>query len=220
MNQAVPAPPPRRQRPLRVALTGGPGGGKTTAADLLRRELGDAVIVVPEAATILFSGGFPRVPDPDARCATQRAIFHVQTDLEDVQIAQYADRVLLCDRGTVDSAAYWPPERGGPDGFYAQMGTTAEEQLARYDVVIFFETAAVGGASIESGNPQRIETNAEALALDQRLQACWSAHPEFHFVRHRESFLDKINSALALMQRIIAESADAPRPDGLDADAG
>ena len=201
-------------------LTGGPGGGKTTAADLLRRELGHRVVVVPEAATILFSGGFPRLPDPDARCATQRAIFHVQTDLEDVQIAQYPDRVLLCDRGTVDSAAYWPAERGGPDGFFQQMGTTAEEQLARYDVVIFFETAAVGGNSIETGNAQRIETNIEAVALDQHLQACWSSHPRFHFVRHRESFLDKINHALGLMQQIIAAHDAGPLPDGLQADAG
>src|SRR6186713_3191320 len=43
----------------RIVLTGGPGGGKTTAADLFRREIGDRVVIVPEAATILFAGGFP-----------------------------------------------------------------------------------------------------------------------------------------------------------------
>ena len=42
----------------RIVLTGGPGGGKTTAADLFRREIGDRVVLVPEAATILFQGGF------------------------------------------------------------------------------------------------------------------------------------------------------------------
>lgn len=186
-----------------MVLTGGPGGGKTTAADLLRRELGEQVVVVPEAATILFSGGFPRVAEPDARCATQRAIFQVQRDLEDVQAAQYPDRVLLCDRGTVDSAAYWPDERGGPDGFYEQMGTSAQEQLARYDVVIFFETAAVGGNSIETGNPTRIESIAEAVALDRRLRSCWSEHPQLHLVPHQTSFLAKIYESLELVQSII-----------------
>ena len=44
----------------RIAMTGGPGGGKTTAADLFRRELGEQVVIVPESATILFGGGFPR----------------------------------------------------------------------------------------------------------------------------------------------------------------
>ena len=37
----------------RIVLTGGLGSGKTTAADLLRRELVNRVVVVPEAATIL-----------------------------------------------------------------------------------------------------------------------------------------------------------------------
>ncbi len=52
-----PNPFPKR---CRIVLTGGPGGGKTTAADLFRREIGDRVVIVPEAATILFQGGFPR----------------------------------------------------------------------------------------------------------------------------------------------------------------
>src|SRR3954468_19838014 len=91
----------------RIVLTGGPGGGKTTAADLLRRELGSRVVIVPESATILFAGGFPRPAHLDANRSAQSAIFHVQRNLEDVQSALYPDRVLLCDRGTLDGAAYW-----------------------------------------------------------------------------------------------------------------
>ena len=94
--------------PRRVVLTGGPGGGKTTAADMFRREIGERVVIVPEAATMLFGGGFPRGREPNAVRACQRAIFHVQVNLEDIQAAHYPDRFLLCDRGTVDGAAYWP----------------------------------------------------------------------------------------------------------------
>ncbi len=53
----------------RVVVTGGPGVGKTTAADLFRRELGDRVVIVPEAATLLFAGGFPRSSEVHARRA-------------------------------------------------------------------------------------------------------------------------------------------------------
>ena len=60
---------------LRIVLTGGPGGGKTTAADLFRREIGNRVVIVPEAATILFQGGFPRCRKPDPRRIVQTAIF-------------------------------------------------------------------------------------------------------------------------------------------------
>ncbi|MDB4538236.1 AAA family ATPase [Akkermansiaceae bacterium] len=50
----------------RIVITGGPGGGKTTAADFFRREIGEQVLIVPEAATILFSGGFPRDGNAEA----------------------------------------------------------------------------------------------------------------------------------------------------------
>jgi predicted ATPase len=186
----------------RIVLTGGPGGGKTTAADLFRREIGERVVLVPEAATILFQGGFPRSREPGAGLFAQRAIFHVQRNLEDVQAALYPCRTLLCDRGTVDGAAYWPESDGD---YFAAAGTTLEAELRRYDAVIFFETAAVGGASIEGGNPVRNESLAEAVALDTRLRALWMQHPRFIFVPHNPSFFKKISYGLAALEGIVAQ---------------
>jgi len=202
----APAPPSQRAKPgngrCRIVLTGGPGGGKTTAADLFRRELGDRVVIVPEAATLLFSGGFPRTLDVRARKAAQQAIFHVQTQLENVQSALYPERILLCDRGTVDGAAYWPDDSAG---FFDAVGTTEGAELERYDAVLFFESAAVGDISIEGGNPTRIESNAEAVALDRRLRALWSKHPRFSVVPHQASFVKKIMLGLALLDSLVAQ---------------
>lgn len=186
----------------RIVVTGGPGGGKTTAADLFRREIGERVVVVPEAATLLFSGGFPRAPESHARIAAQRAIYHVQRNLEDVQSARYPERILLCDRGTVDGAAYWP---GAPEDFFAAVGSSREHELARYDAVLFFETAAAGGMSVEGGNPTRIESNTQAIELDRRLYALWSQHPRFAMVPHNPSFVKKIMAGLALLESVVAE---------------
>ncbi|MEY4543976.1 MAG: hypothetical protein RL685_171 [Pseudomonadota bacterium] len=186
----------------RIVLTGGPGGGKTTAADLFRREIGEQVVVVPEAATLLFSGGFPRSSAELARKSAQCAIYHVQTHLEDAQSSLYADRILLCDRGTVDGAAYWP---GGPSGFFSAVGTSFAQELGRYDAVLFFETAAAGGSSVEGGNPIRIESNAQALELDARLRDLWSQHPHFVLVPHSPSFVRKIMSGLAALESVIAQ---------------
>ena len=188
-------------RPLRIVLTGGPGGGKTTAADLFRREIGDLVVVVPESATTLFAGGFPRVDDADAQRSVQRAIFEVQRSLEDIQAALFPDRVLLCDRGTVDGAAYWPD---GADGFFAAMGSSREAELARYDAVLFFETAAVDDLVLEGGNRYRTETNEQARALDHHLRTLWSSHPQFFLVPHHTSFLRKITVGLSLLESIVA----------------
>lgn len=193
--------PPKNQR-CRIVLTGGPGGGKTTAADLFRREIGERVVIVPEAATLLFSGGFPRVTDPRARRAAQSAIFHVQRNLEDVQSVLFPDRVLLCDRGTVDGAAYWPDD---PAGFFDAVGTTEAEQLARYDAVLFFESAAVGGVVVEGGNPNRIESNEEAVDLDRRLRAIWCKHPRFMVVQHNPSFFKKLTFGLVALESLVAQ---------------
>lgn len=192
------------RNPYRIVLTGGPGGGKTTAADLFRREIGEKIVVVPETATMLFTGGFPRVGEPKARAATQQAIFHAQVALEDIQGALYPDRVLLCDRGTIDGAAFWP--ESAPQGFFETLQTTLREQLLRYDAVIFFESAAVGDISIEGGNPTRTETNQQARQLDMRLRELWSKHPNFNFVPHSPSFFQKLQEGLEKLQGIISDN--------------
>jgi predicted ATPase len=186
----------------RVVLTGGPGGGKTTAADLFRREIGDDVVIVPEAATILYTGGFPRPRNTEDRMATQRAIYHVQKNLEDVQFSHYKNRILLCDRGTLDGTAYWP---GTSDSYFTHMQTTMELEIQRYDAVVFFETAAVGGISIEGGNPIRNETLEQAIALDQKLRSIWEKHPNFHLIKHNPSFIQKINSGLNIINQIVKD---------------
>ena len=194
----------------RIVLTGGPGGGKTTAADLFRREIGERVVIVPEAATLLFQGGFPRSPDPQAARFAQAAIFQVQRNLEDVQAILYPGRTLLCDRGTVDGAAYWP---GEAHDYFKSAGTTLETELRRYDAVIFFETAAVGRISIEGGNPIRNESLKQAVRLDARLRSLWSQHPRFILVPHNRSFFKKISFGLAAVESIFAQLACGGRTE-------
>ena len=193
---------PRNNGCYRIVLTGGPGGGKTTAAELFRREIGDRVVVVPEAATILFGGGFPRVEEVTARHSTQQAIFHVQRNLEDVVTAQFPNRILICDRGTVDGAAYWPEAEVD---FFTTMGTTLELELDRYDAVLFFESAAVGGIRIEGGNPVRNESNERAVELDRKMRDIYSKHPRFSLVPHHPSFLRKITSGLAILESMLGQ---------------
>lgn len=192
-------------RTRRIVLTGGPGGGKTTAIDLFWREFGDRVTVVPEAATLLFAGGFPRTSDPEAQRVAQPAIFYVQRHLEDVQAVVHPDRLLLCDRGTVDGGAYWPDGEGG---FYETVGTTLEAELARYDAVLFFQSAAVGGLSTASANRWRTENDVEAADLDRRLRRLWAKHPRFYLVPHHASFLRKMLTGLAILEGLVAQFAD------------
>lgn len=191
-----------------VVLTGGPGGGKTTAADLYLRELGDEAIVVPESATLLFAGGFPRLAQEHAQRSLQQAIFHVQRNLEDVQRTRFPDRVVICDRGTLDGAAFWPD---GQAEFLAVNGTDLATELVRYDAVLFFETGAIGGLSIEGGNRYRHESLAEAVELDRRLRRLWQQHPHFFLIPHQQSFLAKITAGLAILRSVMGTHGDRGR---------
>lgn len=183
----------------RVVLTGGPGAGKTAVLELVRRHFCAHVRVLPEAAGIVFGGGFPRAPERRARQAAQRAIFYVVRELE--ELADDGDAaIVLCDRGTVDGAAYWP----GPGSLWLAVGTTLEEQLARYDAVIHLRTpSAVGG--YERGNGVRIESAAEAALIDERIALAWSRHTRVFQVAATADFLDKAVRALALLRAEMPE---------------
>ncbi len=81
----------------RVVLTGGPGGGKTAVLEVARKHFGERLLVLPEAATIVFGGGFPRGTSGPARRAAQRAIFRVQVELESMALEEGRAQAVLCD---------------------------------------------------------------------------------------------------------------------------
>ena len=181
-----PHPPARR-----VVLTGGPGGGKTAVLEVVRKNFCEHVHVLPEAATILFSGGFPRVADLASRRAVQRAIFHVQQELEEQALGESKYAVILCDRGTVDGLAYWP----GEPPFFPSVGSTEPAELARYAAVIHLRTPAAG-QGYNHVNPSRVESAEEATQIDGRIAEVWARHPRRMFIPSTDSFLKKLVSAV------------------------
>jgi predicted ATPase len=174
-------------------LTGGPGAGKTAVLEVLRRAMCHHVRVLPESAGILFGGGFPRGTTPDLRRAAQRAIFHVQHELE-ATAASGDPALVVCDRGTVDGLAYWP----GPDDMFASLATSLADELARYDAVIHLRTPPPWG--YDHSNPLRRETAAEAAAIDARIAVVWARHPRRFEVEATTDFLSKAVRALEIVR--------------------
>jgi predicted ATPase len=186
----------------RIVLTGGPGGGKTTAVDLIRREFSGKIATVPEAATMIFSGGIARSNNNHVLKIQQTAIFNLQKNLEDIQRATFEHSIILCDRGSLDGLAYWP---GNDDEFFQAMDTTLADELARYDAVIFFESAAKSGESIKSNNHIRNESEKVAIILDDKLQTIWSQHPNFNLIQSAESFINKVMFSITTIEKIIEQ---------------
>jgi predicted ATPase len=182
----------------RIVLTGGPGAGKTATLELIRQSFCEHVHILPEAAGIVFGGGFPRLKAPEGSRAAQRAIFHVQRELEIASSNNAA--ILLCDRGTVDGAAYWP----GPDDLFESVETTLEDELRRYDAVIHLRTPdAKSGYNHQ--NPLRTESAGEAAMRDDRIFAIWKAHPRRYVVDAVPDFLAKAARVLAIVRSEMPE---------------
>jgi predicted ATPase len=185
----------KMHQPRRVVLTGGPGAGKTAVLEVIRKALCHHVHVLPESAGILFGGGFPRGQTPELLRPAQRAIFYVQRELEETARAQdYA--IVLCDRGTIDGLAYWP----GPEDMLQALGTSLDEQLARYHAVIHLRTPG-DGAGYNFNNPLRIESPAEAAEIDARIAAVWANHPRRVEVPATTDFIAKAEHAIELVAR-------------------
>lgn len=180
----------------RVVLTGGPGAGKTAVLEVVRQHLCEHVAVLPEAASIVFGGGFPRQGDEVGRRASQRAIFHVQVELERLAVETGRAALILCDRGVVDGSIYWP---GEPEDYWRNVGLTRAEALARYRTVIHLRTPAAD-RGYNHDNPVRTESALDAIALDERLLAAWGTHPHRVVVDSAESFLDKLSATLRVLR--------------------
>lgn len=186
-----------------IVVTGGPGGGKTTALDLFQRELKNEVRIVPEAATLLFGQGLGPDGSPAGGRLLQRAVYRMQLSLEEIFHEFFSDRLLICDRGTLDGVAYWPDDEAS---FFASIGSTFEREASRYAAVIFFETAAARGEDVRSNNPYRSESLPAAVDLDERLRRVWERHPHFHFIPSEPSFVRKITNGLTTIQSVLASA--------------
>jgi predicted ATPase len=171
-----------------VVLTGGPGAGKTAVLEIARRSFCKNIAFLPEAAGIVFGGGFWRKPSLAGRKAAQRAIYHIQREQESLVAEEGEAGFVLCDRGTIDGLAYWPADEAS---FWREVGTTREAELAKYHAVLHLRTPpATEGYNHQ--NPLRLEDAIEAQAIDARIYAAWDGHPRRIVIPSSGDFVTKI----------------------------
>ncbi len=195
--------------PRRIALTGGPGAGKTAVLDVIRRSFCRHVLVLPEAASILFQGGFPRHDTAAGREGAQRAIFRVQDELERIALEEQEAAVILCDRGTVDGLAYSSAPR---DSFWTSVGTNHQAELSRYVAIVHLRTPA-GAQGYDRSNPVRRESAQEAAILDARVLDVWSEHPKRSIIAAEESFAQKVEATLEAVRSELPRCCRSHAPD-------
>lgn len=189
-----------------IALTGGPGGGKS---ELLRAiaedgQLGPRVAACEEA---IHGMRFVRLSPRSAEF--QCALVAIQAATEAALLRSLAHtqvRTLVTHRGTLDPCAFWQSFGNSRQSFFEMTGTTLEDHHRRYDLVIHLESAAVRVPEAYLRYPlaHRPEQTAEAARLDQYLGELWSGHPHYVKIDATEDIAEKLSHGLALVRQLLA----------------
>lgn len=182
---------------LVIAITGGPSGGKTTLIETLKKEFGAEIALVSEAASILYAGGFPRKKTFEGRICTQRAIYFTQRELESIAQQEPNNALVVCDRGSLDSIAYWPSDE---DHFFKNIESSKSTELNRYDWVIHLDTAT--SENYDISNPIRTESHSEALLINEKIKSAWNGHPKRVIITSNDDFLAKITKSFQVIKAI------------------
>lgn len=187
---------------VKIVLTGGPCGGKTTALKYVAehlKKLNIPVITIEERATKLLSSG--KTPQNMGNYEFHKLLFELEYK-EETELTIKAQQmdcekvVLLFDRGLLDNRAFVTQEEF--DSYSALCGLNEDVVRNSYNAVFHLVTAAKGA---EDGynyisNPVRTETPEKAVELDNATIAVWTGTPHLRIIDNSTGFDEKLKRLL------------------------
>ena len=196
----------------KIVITGGPCGGKTTALSRIQTDLshlGYKVLVVPETATALISGGVaPWTCGSNEDYQKCQMMLQLQKEriFEQAASTMSAEKVLIvCDRGELDNRAYMTDEEFARVLDY--LGMSEAELRDGYDAIFHLVTAAKGAEEFYTleNNEARYETVEQARELDDRFIEAWTGHPYLRVVDNRTDFEGKLKHLIREISYFLGE---------------
>lgn len=211
----------------KIALTGGPGSGKSTCLSKLERSLserGYKVFIVPETATELIPNGiYPS--DVLPLLDFQRIVLEKQIHKEKIydEIANFwpsEDVIILYDRTVLDGMVFVKEDEF--KNLLKNQNLTLLSALERYDMVIHLITAAEEAPEFylwnnpeseeEGNNAARSEPPELAIERDHKSRKIFVKHPHFRIINSSKSFDDKVNKLIEEVHNFIG----APVPSEIE----
>ncbi len=191
----------------KIVITGGPCAGKTSITQALAQQMPDQLLSVPEAATIILSGGFSpqlgfeAVLRDNWQIKFQKAVVALQKQLEDFYLdwahAKGCD-LILCDSGSLTGAAYFP---GTFEEFCQHVQLDPRDELNNYTAIIHLESLAVSQPDKygQINNLARFYDVAGAKQADAILKQVWSQHTNYSYIPSQLSLADKIKQVVNIL---------------------
>ena len=197
---------------LKICLTGGPCGGKSTALSILTQVLstrGYKVLVCSETPTELIEGG--AIPGSPEISMIKFQYYNLplqlfkESLLDQISECYNKDKlVIIYDRGLCDPIAYVEKEEF--EVILAKHGLTIQEAYSHYDGVFHLVTAAKGAEKYYQwndpskedcgNNAARSESPELARKIDDDTLAAWIGHPHLRVFDNSTDFETKMKKVV------------------------
>lgn len=206
---------------LRIAIVGGPCGGKSTVKShliqLLESRLGMKVFWVPESASECILNGI-KPGDNISLLDFQELVLDKQLAKEELynRAAAFFDpdkTIIFYDRGIMDGEAYVGEKAF--TGILNKYGLKKSDVYNRYDAVLHLVTAADGAEEFyvwndpdsedEGNNAARSEPPELAREFDIKTRNAWTGHPHLRIFDNKVSFDEKVNNVVAEVFSLLGE---------------
>lgn len=197
---------------IKIVITGGPCGGKSTAMSRIQThftDLGYRVLFISETATELIKGG---VAPWTCRSNADYQRCQISLQIEKERIFEQAAKtmadekiLIVCDRGVIDNKAYMEQSE-----FYRVLDELHENEVElrdNYDAVFHLVTAAKGAEEFytTSNNTARTETPEQAARLDDKIISVWTGHPHLRVIDNNTDFEGKLRKLLTEITSFLGE---------------
>ena len=196
----------------KIALTGGPCGGKTTGLSFIEREftkMGYKVVIIPESATEIILSGLNK------SAFTTNYLF--EKNILNLQIAKehlYFDAcsklpnekvLLVCDRGVMDCKSFMTDEEF--NNYLLENRMNEISLRDNYDAVFHLLTAAKGAEQFYTleNNQARSETIEQARVNDTKTIEAWTGHPHFRIIDNSSNFEGKMKRLIKEICAVLGE---------------
>ena len=205
---------------LKICLTGGPCGGKSTIFSHLSQMLEDRgyyVFRIEECATELILNGIS--PNNNLSLLDfQKFVLDDQLKKEQLyaKLSKFYpnDKIIIfCDRGIMDSCAYITKEEYEP--LLKEHNMTFADAFAHYDAVLHLVTAADGAEKYYQwndpnkedcgNNAARSESPEEARIKDKKTLNAWIGHPHLRVFDNSTNFEGKIKKVIEEVFALLGE---------------
>lgn len=219
---------------VKVVLTGGPGGGKTSVLNAIKNlaiteegykniiKLGDKkikLVTISETATELISSGI--TPTEAERIYDfQDILFEIQKSKEESSIKSLrfgydADIILfLYDRGLLDGMAYLD-KKGEFEDIMASKDVKELDILDKYDLVLDLlstATCAPEKYGFES-NEARFEDVEWAKSVDRKTSAAWVGHRNMKLFDSGVSLEEEVNNVIEYLKDYILNGSNIEKEE-------